>query len=408
MKFKLDFNRIFGAGINRLFAIGLTDPEAFCMAVRPILEGHADGDILHAQSLALQGLKDYAHVVEKCSDMFLKGSKKHAKFEHLPVEMAGKQVLPIGTSHGLDANADGLDVLSHLFSFQTPGPVAVSPTVVGSAPFQEDGHYNDILVPCAFASRGLDYFRNNLAGYREAGGKAVVLAAVVGLTGGCEDVPRALLEIELLVESLRDYVDGFVWTPQMAADTSLLTRDVFVETATRFADRAPEHLKLVELPCCKEVDRDKWLALADTFLTHGGDGIVAIGGQLVDRQEVPHPQQWPYETALRLGGSQAPCRQWAIKQLRRSYPTAFISASGGFHHANDANRACAHANVIMETEAFTRYGPGLARKMLHRLADRLLFLTKKGHLSSPDLHLLQQRLWKDVADGIDSPLIGML
>ena len=217
--------------------------------------------------------------------------------------MAGRQVLPIGTSHGLDANADGLDVLSFLFSFQTPGPVTVSPTVVGNAPFQEDSRYVDILIPCTFASRGLDYYRNNLATYREAGGTAVVLAAIVGLPGRYDDVPRALNEIGLLLDALREYVDGFVWTPQLAEGTALLTPEVFAATATKMAASGADLLKLVELPPCNEADRDDWLALADAFLSNGGDGIVAVGGQRVLQKDVPRPQHWPFESAFRMGGS---------------------------------------------------------------------------------------------------------
>ena len=167
-------------------------------------------------------------------------------------------------------------------------------------------------------------------------------------------------------------------------------------------------LKLVELPPCNEAGRDDWRALADAFLTNGGDGIVAVGGQRVGREDVPNPQRWPFESAFRMGGSLAGCRQWAIEELRRTYPKSFIAASGGFHHGNEANRACVHANVIMETEAFTRYGPGIARKMLARLAERLNFLAKKGHLPSPELHALQQHLWTELGDGRTSPLTNLL
>ncbi len=408
MKFKLDFKRIFGAGIDRLFSIGLTDPEAFSMAVRPILEGHADGDILVAQALALQGLKDYEHVVKKCSEVFLKGANHRTTYDHIRVEMAGREVLPVGTSHGLDANADGLEVLSHLFSFQTPGPVTVSPTLVESAPFQEDARYNDILIPCTFASRGLDYFRNNVASYRESGGTVTIMAAIVGLPGVYGDVPRALTEIDVLVEGLLPYVDGFVWIPQLANSTIMLTPEAIAATARRMASGAADALKLVELPACGEADRAGWMAMADAFLTHGGDGVVAVGGRRVPRCEVPQGRPWPFETALRMGGSLEPCRQWALDALRTAYPSSFLAASGGFHQANDANRACRYANVIMETEAFTRYGPGIARKMLARLAERLDFLAHKGHIPSPRLSDLQQQSWSAIAAGRETTLANML
>jgi hypothetical protein len=62
----------------------------------------------------------------------------------------------------------------------------------------------------------------------------------------------------------------------------------------------------------------------------------------------------------------------------------------------------------METEAFTRYGPGIARKMLTRLAERLSFLARKGQLSTPELDLFQKQVWSDMTAGQVSPLADML
>jgi hypothetical protein len=228
------------------------------------------------------------------------------------------------------------------------------------------------------------------------------------MPGNYDDIPRALTEMELLTQSLADYVDGFVWIPQLADSAAIMDEAVFSETARRMRDNAPNKLNLVEMPACKPEQREAWSKLADAFITQGGNGFVAVGGQRVDRQFVPFPEQWPYPYALRLGGSLADCRQWAISSLRQRYPHAFIAASGGFHHGNEANRACGFANVIVETEAFTRYGPGMARRLLQRLAERLAFLARRGEIPQTDLCWLQQQLWSDLARGQESPLSGIL
>jgi hypothetical protein len=73
------------------------------------------------------------------------------------------------------------------------------------------------------------------------------------------------------------------------------------------------------------------------------------------------------------------------------YPV--LAACGGFHNGGEAISACEHANVIMETEAFTRYGPGMARKLLARLSRRMSFLQKSGRVESGRLIDLQKQLW---------------
>ena len=51
----------------------------------------------------------------------------------------------------------------------------------------------------------------------------------------------------------------------------------------------------------------------------------------------------------------------------------------------------------MESEAFTRYGPGLARKMLSKLAARLAHLFKQKVIRSPRLVDIQRELWDRMA-----------
>jgi hypothetical protein len=397
MKFKLDFRRIFGAGIDRLFALGLTDPDAFSLAVRPVLEGHADGDIQRARMLALQGLKEHQHVVAAYRESFLCRLNETVSYEPLQVTIGGKRTTPVGTGPGLDAHAEGLDVFAQLFGFQTPGPVTVEPRACESAPFRDDAGWGNLCLPPRLASCGLDRFHGNLADYREQGGEAVVLAAVVGLAGPAANVVQARQEMRTLLNALHEFVDGFVWVPQMAGCPELWTADQFRRTAELMSEIASSPLKLVEMPCCDTSEGDGWLSLVDAYLSAGGDGVLAVGGQEVIRQRVPRADSWPFETALRMGRCQAECREWAIEQIRRRHPNCFIAASGGIHHGHDAVKCCAFANVIMESEAFTRYGPGLSRKMLSKLAARLAHLSKQELIRSPRLVDVQRELWNRLA-----------
>jgi hypothetical protein len=90
----------------------------------------------------------------------------------------------------------------------------------------------------------------------------------------------------------------------------------------------------------------------------------------------------------------APYRQRAIADARQAFPSAFIAACGGFHRRDDAFDACRYANVIVETEAFTRYGPGLARSLLGKLALRLRYLQKQGLTEAADLTTYQELQWR--------------
>jgi hypothetical protein len=393
MKFKLDFKRLFGAAVDRLFAVGLTDPDSFNLAVRPILEGHADGDIHRAQLLALQGLGDYGHVVKKYSHSFLNGLSDSVSFEGLRVPIAGKQTTPVGTSHGLDPNAEGLEILSYLFGFQTPGPVCVQPRKMDSAPFRDDSAWQDLYLPPDFASHGLEHFRRNVSEYRERGGEAMLFAAIVGLPDANGSPSAASRQLQQLIRELTTYVDGFVWVPQLTGCDSLQTERAYAETANLMAVEAAQQLKLVELPACLVDGYREHLALADAFLEGGGDGVVSVGGLEVARQHVPNSDSWPFAKAIKSGGSVANCRQWMTEQLRKRHPTCFLAACGGFHDGSEAISACEHANVIVETEAFTRYGPGMARKLLARLSRRMRFLQKKGIVESGRLYDMQQDMW---------------
>ena len=99
----------------------------------------------------------------------------------------------------------------------------------------------------------------------------------------------------------------------------------------------------------------------------------------------PNPACWPFETAIQCGGSLAAYRQTAIEAARRTFPSLFIAACGGFHRREEAFSACEYANVIVENEAYTRYGPGIALQLLHKLVLRLRFLQRAGQIDTRSL-----------------------
>ena len=395
MSFKIDFQQLFGRAADVLFAKGLMGTTVFHGAVRPILHGHSDGDINKAQALALEGLHTYLHVVKSHSDQFLERFDGKVSFDALKVPVAGKMVLPVGTGAGLDPNADGLEPFSYLFGFQVPGPVSVEPRHLNDAPFLDDSSRGDLCIPADFSSRGLDYVVDKVRQYRDQGGRSVIMPCLVGLTSrdGFDDQPYR--QMETMLKALAPYVDGFVWSPVLAHRVDMLTERQFARTAQLMASLAPKHLNLVEMPPFDNTDRAGWLGLVESFLGNGGMGLVAVYGLEVPKDQVPKPAKWPYDEGVLFGASLGPYRQRAIEAARQRFPKAFIAASGGFHGRDAAFEASEYANVIMESEAFTRYGPGLSRVLLKKLALRLKVLEKQGVASSTRLVDYQLSRWND-------------
>lgn len=393
MRFRIDFASLFGKALDPLFALALTQPDTFHGVARPILQGHAGGDLVKAQALALAGLHSHLHVLKQQSDRFLVGFDDEISYAPLRVPVAGRRTTPVGTAAGVDPNADGLEPLSYLFGFQMPGPVTLHPQEPSEAPFQEDARRGDLYVAPTFASRGLAYVCDRLREYREAGGKAIIVPAVVGRTDAGLDRRNALLEIQTIVSALAPFADGFVWLPGLAGSPALCRPADFRQAAERMCAAANGRLNLVEMPAFEEAGTDSWLELAGAFLAGGGDGLVAVSGQEVPRLNVPRPEQWPFDTAIRCGASMAAYRQLAIEQARHAFPAAFIAACGGFHRREEAFNACEYANVIVENEAFTRFGPGIAITLLNKLALRLRFLQKQGVIEASDLAAYQQSRW---------------
>ena len=400
MGFKINFQQLFGEAVNALFAKGLTSPSAFNGAVRPILHGHADGDINKAQALAVEGLHTYLHVVRNCSPRFLEHLDSALSYDAVKVPMAGRRVVPVGSAAGLDPHADGLEPFSYLFGFQVPGPVTVEPHTLEPAPFLDDPTHGDLYLPPGLSSRGLDDFLCRLTQFRGRDPQAVIMPAVVGIPSGTDPAEQARRQLQMLAEALAPHVDGLVWTPWRNPGNRLLSPADFAQSARLMASIAPQKLKLVEMAPYEEQDRQAWLELVQSFLAHGGDGLVAVYGLEVPRSRIPSHNKWPYPSAVLFGASMERYRQRAIEDARRRFPSAFIAACGGIHTADAAFPSCQYANVIMENEAFTRYGPGLSRLWLKKLLVRLNYLHRQGMADSNQLHPYQCRQWE--SPGTDS------
>jgi len=394
MSFKIDFQRLFGKAVDSLFSMGLTSPATFNGAVRSILHGHSDGDINRAQSLAIEGLQAHLHVVKRHSEGFLERFDERVSYEPVKVPFAGRQVVPIGTAPGMDLNAEALEPFSYLFGFQMPGPVLFEPREMQEAPFVDDPTRGDLFVPPEFPSRGLPDFVQNLQAYREAGGQAVILPSVLGLPQQAGSQQAARRQLESMLVELAPDSDGFVWCPAAARSSELMSEREFRATAELMLRVAGDRLKLVEMPPYEPPNRDGWLSLVSAFLDGGGDGLVAVCGMEVPVTRLPKGERWPFATAVLCGRSLASYRQRAIEDARRAFPQALIVASGGFYSRDEAFRACQFANLIADTEGFTRYGPGLSRTMLKKLAQRLSFLQREGETAAETLVEYQQQFWQ--------------
>lgn len=383
MRFRIDFQALFGKATDMFFGVGLTRPEAFHGTIRPVLNGHSGGDLHKAQALAIEGLHKHLHVVRRFAPRFREAYNARIRYDTLRTRVAGRDVLPVGAASGMDPDAEALEPLSLLFGFLMPGPVLEKPRDMGRVPFVDDSGNDNLYVAPGFSSKGVAYSAERLREYRESGGDAVILPAVLGIPSGgpagCREAARQLTTILRLLEPM---VDGFVWCPYWADDRSLLTEAEFLRAAEVFGEAAGEKLKLVEMFAYEEEERETWFRLAGSFLSGGGDGLVAVTGRKVSAGEVPGSPDWGFESAVLCGKGLARYRQRAIEEARKEFPRAFLVACGGIHGRDAAFDACEHANVIAENEAYTRYGPGLAPVLLNKLVLRLNFLHRQGARSN--------------------------
>jgi hypothetical protein len=210
-----------------------------------------------------------------------------------------------------------------------------------------------------------------------------------------------LCDLQAMAESLEPYVDGLVWLPSAAGLSDIRNPLLFRRGAEAMRAAATGRLLLIELPAFEDPDEAEWLNVVGAFVEGGGDGIVAVRGREVPRDQTPNPTTWPFPSAIQCGASLAAYRQKAILAARQAFPDLFIAACGGFHCRDEAFRACEYANVIAENEAYTRFGPGIVLKLLNQLVLRLRYLRRSGQIDSGGLWSYQQSLWQTQASPTD-------
>ncbi|HPA17213.1 MAG TPA: hypothetical protein PLU30_05665 [Verrucomicrobiae bacterium] len=389
MDLSINFRSLFKGVTDTLFGMALTQPESFHGAVRPIIEAQCGGDVVRGQAIALQGIREHLHVVKRHSDKFLVRFSEKVTYDGIRVPVAGRPTTPVGAGCGLDSNAEALEPFSYLYGFQMPGPVSVRPRSPGPTPFRDDQEHADLYLPPTFASVGLDIFKARLRAYRDGGGRAILLPGIVGMaeSGGAD---AAHEEMRTLLEAFVPHADGFLWTPCCAGDGRVLEVGHVQRVAQLMRDIAGDKLNLLDMPAFEPPDRNRWLDLAGAFLSHGGGGLVVVRGLEVPKSRVPHSEDWPFTTAIQCGKSLAPYRHGAIEDARRAFPSAFIAACGGIHIADEAFDALGFANVIVENEAFTRFGPGLVPLFQNKIAMRVNFLHREELIDAPELTAYQR------------------
>ncbi len=181
---------------------------------------------------------------------------------------------------------------------------------------QDDARREDLYVPPTYASQGLVYVCDRLRTYREAGGEAVILPAVVGrmLARG---LTQRSPEIQTIVSL--DTLRGRI---RLASRPGRLAGAGARRNSGRLPSDACGRRRTVGAGRNAGL-RGGWTRLAGVgrgILEGGGDGIVAVGGREVPRHRRARPDAWPFETAIQCGASLAAYRQSAIEAARRAFP----------------------------------------------------------------------------------------
>jgi dihydroorotate dehydrogenase len=366
MEISLNFPKV----IERLgLKLSLTSPVFFSEFARPFAYYRANGDAENVHKKALELLVEHVDIVRSVGHLF--------QYPALKTAFCGKEVMPFGTSAGLDKNADALEPLSYLFGFQEFGTVVMNPREGNKQPRVAADILNRNLYNAqGFPSKGLEHALANVRQYRERGGKGVLLASICGLPPAPDQIDIARDELRSLATAFEPYVDGIVWnpfSPNTAALKSLRTPEEFKRNADIIAKAASTKSRFVKLGpyenCAEE--REPWLALARAWIQGGGTGFVAVNTKMVPSDKVPL-QNWGYPSAGKSGRALQEHRDRAVCYLRNNFPDATIIATGGIDNGDEAWKAFQlGANVFAGYTPYTFDGFGLQRKIAMGIQEHL-------------------------------------
>jgi dihydroorotate dehydrogenase len=272
----------------------------------------------------------------------------------------------------MDKNGEAFEAFGQVFGFQEPGTVVLNPRFgnphVRVATVESE---LDLYNAQGFPSKGLEHFFQNLSKYRQSGGEARIYVSICGLPVSQENpIQTSMDEMQILIQRLQQYADGFVWnpfSPNTAALKQLRTPEIFYDTAKFMSGLVPNKLKLVKIGPYEPEEKDEALQLVRKFIEGGGNGVVTTNTKVTPKEQLPESVRatWGYQSAGRSGAFLRSYRLRSVRDIRVEFPETIIFATGGIYTPED-NFETFRAGATC-TEGFTPYayyGPGLARLLI--------------------------------------------
>lgn len=352
-----------------IFEQSLYHPFLFRYVIRPQLykRNSNDPEKVHEYVLELLGEVDVCKTLAKNRYFF--------DAPWLKIRLNDKWIKPIGTAAGLDKNGDALEPFSDVYGFQEPGTVIISRREGNERPrVAVDNKSNDLYNAQGFPSKGMGHFIEKINAFRRFYTLYPIYVSVCGLPLSEENaVEQAMADMEILLQELNPYVDGFVWnpfSPNTAALTKLREPKIFRETAELMKKHASDKLRLVKMGPYDDKKREH-LDLINGFLEGGGHGAVVVNTKMFPKDKLP-VSDWRYPSAGRSGAFLKPYRLRAVQETREAFPEAVIFATGGIFDGDDAYETFkAGATALESYTPETFYGLGLVAKKQKRILKRL-------------------------------------
>ena len=348
------------------------DPERFNKVVRPMLYAVCRNDPENVHELVLQTM----HASRRFSSMV---APFFAPPKNLTIKINGADVVPFGTSAGMDKNGEALDMFSRMFGFQESGTVVLRPREGNQKPrIATDEKSMDLYNAQGFPSKGIDYFLKNIAEYRENGGKGIVYVSVCGLPSSEKNaVDVAMSEMEEITARLNHFVDGLVWnpfSPNTAALKLLREPEIFYRTSKIMAQWAPNKLRLVKMGPYEPAEKGSNIRLLGRFLDGGGHGMVGPNTKMTPKDQLPEwiRKGWGYGSAGRSGTFLKEYRIRSVSDARMAFPDAVIIGTGGIFTEDAYPTFIAGANMIAGYTPYAYYGPGLVKPMMGAVSRELM------------------------------------